>query len=496
MRAVSKRSVALVACLVVGGSTLSDPAFAGDPFRNGFVGGLIGGFFGQMLSQPRASRGYYYSRPQSYRRPVVSSAPKKPSGGGGAHDPSVEVALASLGSNKNLDNVLREVAFKSTEASAGSDDGRKFGRKGDVNDVKVDLPSALDEFTKRVQGMSSGTTAVGDVSIATVETALNEVYEAAPQELLRQFENLPGAQYTPEQFKVDILHAAEHKLGRFREGNNRGMVLVAQIKQLFELSAHDVFVQTFEIAELTAMNQHVVDFDRALFEKGDALGASPAEDASQPLGMVSKDTDEDQYPGTPATAAASTAKPATANASGAEPVSKMRHITTEMLRLAQVLADDIPFDQTRETRDIVQAYRYRLTRATIDCFTFIAAPGTGGPQIQLASNQNAGVALAPTNTAAESADDRYEDLVRKFQVSISNQETSDGSANSSQGKAFADEDGQCRAAAYRLAGLDGDAAARKTPSSRDLSKLREPEPEVAVWNVSAWEGADATAKQK
>lgn len=93
-----------------------------------------------------------------------------------------EVALASLGANKDYDNILREVTFKTVEASAGSDDSQKFGHKGDALNAKVDLPTELAAFVDEIQQMSKQVTAVGDVSLAATEAALNEVYEAREQE--------------------------------------------------------------------------------------------------------------------------------------------------------------------------------------------------------------------------------------------------------------------------------------------------------------------------
>lgn len=248
MRTVSRLFVALGASVLLAGSPLIEPASANDAKR--VIGGIIGGILGGLLMQPYQPRGYH-----GYGGSYRSQNKKGPSTAGSGHEFSVDVALASLGTNKNLDNILREVTFKSTEATAGSDDSRKFGHKGDVDDIKTDLPSTLDEFTKKIQDlMASNTSAVGDVSIVSVELTLNEVYEAKEQDLLRQFEQLPGSKYTSEQFKVDILHEAEERLARFREGNNRGMVMIGQIKQLFMEAARDVYVRTFEIAELTGMN--------------------------------------------------------------------------------------------------------------------------------------------------------------------------------------------------------------------------------------------------
>jgi hypothetical protein len=499
MKLVSNRMTALGASLLMASSTITTPGYANDGQRIlGAIGFGFGAVLGGMLSQ-HGQPGRY----NNYRNGSVKPSHPVPANS----SPSREVALASLGANKNLDNVLREVTLKSIEASAGSDDSRKFGHKGDVDNVKIDLPTELATFVSIVQTLGSETTAVGDVSMVTVESALNEVYEAPEQDALRQFELLRGANYTAEQFKVEILRESEQKLGRFAKGNSRGLVLISQIKQLFGESARDVYDSTFEIAELSAMNRHLIDFDRELYEKGKSLPTAPAGPVAQPLLNATQASDDDAYPGATSAVNVKAEYDTPSQPGPSEPVSKMRHITAETLRLAEVLADDIPFESTRETREFVQAYRYRLTRATIDCFILIAANNLAGlsadkgvetQSVGAADAASKADALSTNKSADESPDDRYEDLVRRFQASIAKQDTPETSVDASASKAIADVEGQCRKRAYQLAGVapDGSPGAGATSSTaRDLSKLRQPEPDSAVWDGVAWKNGEYTDKQ-
>jgi hypothetical protein len=485
------RGAAVLAAAV---SVATAPASAND-FFGGFGFGF-GNAIGHMLFQPYRPRyqgGYRYEGGGGRR------AHSHAWGGGGARSPSAaqDEALASLGANKDFDTILSEVTFKSVEASAGSDDSQKFGHKGDALNVKVDLPTELANFVNEVQTMSKDVSTVGDVSLAAVESALDEVYDAREQEDLRKFETLQGMNFTAEDFKVEIVREAHRKLAKFKSGNSRGMVQLAQIKQIFAESAHDVFLRTFEVAELMAMNAHLAEFDRELYETGDALPADAPPPASAPLKAAADSADNDPYPGappapSPSTAAKPAAEPAEA-AAKAEPVSKMRHITAETLRLAQLLANDIPFEQTREVRESLFAFRYRLTRATLDCFMQIATQDPGAePPTPVAQEAAAGRSLTPEEKAAERENRRYEDLVRQFMVSIARRDSA--AAPDTGGAAAANSDGACRKGAMRLAGLDPDAPAGSSP--RDLSKLRQPESALAVWGGKDWrvEGAPAQAR--
>jgi hypothetical protein len=492
-------------------SVATAPASANDFF--GGIGFGFGNAIGHMLFQPYRPRyqgGYRYEG--GGRRTHSHAA----GGGGGARAPSAaqDEALASLGANKDFDTILSEVTFKSVEASAGSDDSQKFGHKGDALNVKVDLPTERANFVNDVQTMAKDFATVGDVSLAAVESALDEVYDAREQEDLRKFETLQGMNFTAEDFKVEIVREAHRKLAKFKSGNSRGMVQLGQIKQIFAESAHDVFLRTFEVAELMAMNAHLAEFDRELYETGDALPADAPPPASAPLKAAADSADNDPYPGdaptpspaanakpmagadsadndpypgaapapSPSPAAKPAAEPAEA-AAKAEPVSKMRHITAETLRLAQLLANDIPFEQTREVRESLFAFRYRLTRATLDCFMQIATQDPGAePPTPVAQEAAAGRSLTPEEKAAERENRRYEDLVRQFMVSIARRDSA--AAPDTGGAAAANSDGACRKGAMRLAGLDPDAPAGSSP--RDLSKLRQPESALAVWGGKDW----------
>lgn len=259
------------------------------------------------------------------------------------------------------------------------------------------------------------------------------------------------------------------------------MVQLSQIKQIFAESAHDVFIRTFEIAELMAMNDHLAEFDRELYEKGASLDPQAAPARGPTPENASASADNDPYPGGPASPppnAAPAVKSAQAPAA-LEPVSKMRHITAETLRLAQSLAYEVPFEPTRETREFLDAYRYRLTRATLDCFMLMAtdetAPGAASGQADVKDTGADGQAMTPGEQLAKRENHRYEDLVRQFMVNIAPKDAPSPSLDTA-GNVTASGDGKCRVGAYRLAGLDlGAVVLAGDRAQRDLGKLRQPE---------------------
>lgn len=409
--------------------------------------------------------------------PKHASPPSGTGSGKGREENRGEAALASLGVDKNLDGVLRTVTFKSVEASAGTNDSVRVGKRGRVATNKADLQSELAVFVKQFNTMADGTTQAGDVSRVTVESALEDIYEAKEQAGLRAFENLPGENWAPEQLKFKIVAEARRRLEKFKSGNNKGLVTMAQVRQLLAESTRDVYLKLFEISELIGLNKHVADFDRELYEGG-RLG-DMVETASTPVATPPED--EEAYPGDlPVRALAESDQPS--------PSSKMKFITPEMIRIARLLADDVPLDLGREDRDYAEAFRYRLTRATVDCFIALATK-----KADLRTPEPATDGKSDDAARTEVLDERYEDLIKTFQAAIARRDTT--AAASTEDAAKNDRDGICRAEIYRLADLgDGGAVkgkAGREATNRDLSLLKEPQAARAVWTGTGWDSGGA-----
>ncbi len=416
-----------------------------------------------------------------------------------------EAALASLGANKNL-GVLTSVTFKSVTASAGSDDSNKIGTSANTRTNKVDLPQTLAQFVTNVGVMLQANQNGGDVSVVSVESALDTIYSESGPESLRQFEQMAGDSWSADQFKVDILKVANQQLGKFAVGNTKGLITMAQVDKLLRAAAHDVYVRTFEVSELIAMNKHIVDFDRTLWENSGpdlpSVAETPA--AKQAALPAVDDSSSDPYTDDSPMPQAQPAQQTAGSSNGdvaqspAAPAlvsqpSKMSHISSEMVRIAQLLVDDLSADATKGMRDLGDAVRYRLMRATVDCFTRIAVRKTTDPTAatQVSATDQAPASDHPQQTAQEQAqavaNQTYIDLVNSFQKSIEKKDA----------KSERDVDGECRVAADTLIGLAptvvADQAA-KTPPTRDTHFLREPEPLRAVWTGSDWASDQTPAR--
>lgn len=471
MKSFARNTIALVVTTSLALPLAPHAAKAGNfaAAAGGFVAGaIVGGILNSLGKQDH----------RTGTRKRQPSSNDSGSGSSGKSRGDEEAALASLGVDKNLDGILRTVTFKSVQASAGANDSLRIGRRGSVADNKADLQTELAAFVEAFTTMADGTVQNGDVSRVTVESGLDEIYESKELAGLRAFENLQGENWSPEQLKYKIIVEARRRIDKFRSGNNKGIVTMAQVRQILAESARDVYMKLFEISELIGMSKHIADFDRELYEGGKLGGDAEALSTTAISTPASSNSDEEAYPGD-APKQDSATEP-----ERVEPASKMKFITPEMVRIARVMADDVPLELGREDRDFAEAFRYRITRATVDCF------------IALATKKNDDRAPASGDVSQTQAlDGRYEDLIKTFQAAVVARDRV--AATTDRDGAGNNRDGVCRSEIYLLAGLGEGGVATKggaDANGRDLALLKAPQPTRAVWTGTGWDtgGAPAT----
>jgi hypothetical protein len=264
-----KGRLALLASAMAAGALVLQPApaAAGRNSIGGILGGVavgIGVGIGLgIASQPKA-RAAPIARP--VRGIVVTGAPRSAGSRHVGTSRNEREALATLANVRDDAAILRGASAAAAVTAGSAEDLHRAGLERSQDgerDYNVHLALFLAYFIVEKARKGAGKDGATDITQHSVERAIEKAYGEAK---LATFERFRNENWTSERLKVLMLRRAIEHIPALTTGTNQGQVKMADVEDVINRSAQQVYRRLFETVELVAANMASARFSRRLYE--------------------------------------------------------------------------------------------------------------------------------------------------------------------------------------------------------------------------------------